>query len=42
MLKKFNSKTPKIGKNAFIENSAQIIGNVEIGDNSSVWFNAVI
>ena len=42
MLKKFNSKTPKIGKNVFIENSAQIIGNVEIGDNSSIWFNAVI
>ncbi len=33
---------PKIGKNVFIAANATIIGNVEIGDNSSVWYNTVI
>jgi len=34
--------TPKIGKNCFIAPNATIIGDVEIGDNSSVWFGAVL
>lgn len=38
----FKGKTPKISGTAFIADSADIIGNVEIGDFSSVWFNAVV
>jgi len=38
----FKGKTPKISGTAFVADSADIIGNVEIGDFSSVWFNAVI
>jgi carbonic anhydrase/acetyltransferase-like protein (isoleucine patch superfamily) len=38
----FKGKSPKISETAFIADSADIIGNVEIGDFSSVWFNAVI
>ncbi len=34
--------TPKIGKKVFIANSADIIGEVDIGDDSSVWFGCVI
>ena len=34
--------TPKIGKNVFIAKSADIIGEVDIGDDSSVWFGCVI
>ena len=34
--------TPKIGKHVFIANSADVIGEVDIGDNSSVWFGCVI
>ena len=31
-----------INKTVFIADGAKVIGNVEIGKNSSVWFNAVI
>lgn len=31
-----------IDKSVFVADGAKVIGNVEIGKNSSVWFNAVI
>lgn len=34
--------SPKIGKNVFLAEGACVVGDVEIGDNSSVWFNAVV
>ena len=42
MIISINGKTPKIGKNVFVAWNATIIGDVEIGDNSSIWFGAVI
>lgn len=33
---------PKLGKNIFLASGVKIIGNVEIGDYSSVWYNSVI
>ena len=42
MLIKFQGKTPKIGKNVFIADGAKIIGEVEIDEDSSVWFNCVL
>lgn len=33
---------PKWGSNCFIAPNATIVGSVEMGDNCSVWFNAVI
>ena len=33
---------PKIGKNVLICDGVRIIGDVEIGDDSNVWFNAVL
>jgi acetyltransferase-like isoleucine patch superfamily enzyme len=33
---------PKWGENCFIAPNATIVGNVEMGDECSVWFNAVI
>ena len=33
---------PKLGRNVFLAPGAKIIGNVEIGDNSSVWYNSVV
>ncbi|WP_129717045.1 gamma carbonic anhydrase family protein [Pedobacter sp. SYP-B3415] len=35
-------KSPKVGENVFIAENATIVGHVIIGDNCSVWFNAVI
>lgn len=34
--------SPKWGENCFIAPNATIVGNVEMGDECSVWFNAVI
>jgi len=42
MIINFEGKKPKIGKNVYIAPTAVIIGDVEIGDDSSVWPNAVI
>ena len=42
MIMNFKGKSPKISETAFIADSANVIGNVEVGDLSSVWFNAVI
>lgn len=37
-----NGKRPKIGKGVFVAPTASVIGDVEIGDGSSVWFGAVL
>jgi carbonic anhydrase/acetyltransferase-like protein (isoleucine patch superfamily) len=42
MIRPFRGQHPQIHPTAFIEMSAQIIGDVEIGEESSVWFNAVV
>lgn len=42
MIKSFNGKTPKIAKTAFVSEAAYVIGDVEIGEYSSVWPGAVI
>jgi gamma-carbonic anhydrase len=42
MIRPFGDKRPQIHPTAFIEQSAQVIGDVEIGAESSVWFNAVV
>ncbi len=42
MIRAFRGKLPQIHPSAFIEESAQIIGDVQIGEQASVWFNAVI
>ncbi|MEK7748584.1 MAG: gamma carbonic anhydrase family protein [Bacteroidota bacterium] len=38
----FGSKSPKIHQSVFVAEGARIIGDVEIGEDSSVWFNTVI
>ena len=42
MLRGYHGKFPQMGEGVFIEDSAQVIGDVVIGNNSSVWFNTVI
>src|SRR5678815_3633086 len=42
MIRPFRGVLPKIHPSAFIEESANIIGDVHIGEESSVWFNAVL
>ncbi|NJD52559.1 MAG: gamma carbonic anhydrase family protein [Candidatus Methanoperedens sp.] len=42
MLYRFEDKKPVIAKNAFIADTACLIGDVSIGEGTSVWFNTVI
>ena len=42
MIRSFNDKRPKIAESAFISEAAYVVGDVEIGENSSVWPGAVI
>jgi carbonic anhydrase/acetyltransferase-like protein (isoleucine patch superfamily) len=42
MILPFKSKWPKIHETAFVAPSADIIGDVEIGHHSSIWFQVVI
>lgn len=42
MIRSHKGKTPKIGKNVYIDPTALVIGDVTIGDDSSVWPGAVV
>jgi carbonic anhydrase/acetyltransferase-like protein (isoleucine patch superfamily) len=42
MLFSFKNAIPQIGINVFIAPGAQIIGDVEIGDECSIWFNTTV
>jgi carbonic anhydrase/acetyltransferase-like protein (isoleucine patch superfamily) len=42
MLRSYQGTSPRIHESCYIDESAQIIGDVEIGENSSVWMNAVV
>ncbi len=42
MIHSLDGRTPRIATSAFVAGSADVIGAVEIGENSSVWFNAVL
>lgn len=42
MIKEFKVKYPQISNSAFIADDAVIIGDVNIGDNSSIWFKTVV
>ena len=37
-----NSVAPQIAASAFVADSAQIMGNVHIGEDASIWFGTVI
>lgn len=42
MILAYGVHTPSIAASAYIADSADIIGDVEIGENSSVWFQSVL
>lgn len=42
MIHSFKGEKPKIDDSALVVESAQVVGDVQIGEESSVWFNAVI
>ncbi|MFP4030677.1 MAG: gamma carbonic anhydrase family protein [Desulfococcaceae bacterium] len=42
MIYEYKGKRPEIGKNVFIAPGAVLIGDVQVGDNASVWYNTVV
>lgn len=42
MIRTFDGKTPKIAATAFVSEAAYVIGDVEIGEYSSIWPGAVV
>lgn len=42
MIRSFKGVMPRIAATAFVEASAQLIGDIELGEQSSVWFNCVL
>lgn len=42
LIRSVGDKHPKFGQNCFFAENATVVGEVEMGDNCSVWFNAVV
>ena len=42
MIRAFQGTLPRIHETAFVADTADVIGDVEIGEHSSVWFQTVI
>ncbi|MDE2314427.1 MAG: gamma carbonic anhydrase family protein [Elusimicrobia bacterium] len=42
MIRSFESRSPRIHRSAFVHDAAEIIGDVAVGENASVWPMAVL
>lgn len=42
IIKSLRGHTPQFGKDCFLADSAVVVGEVKMGDNCTVWFNAVV
>ena len=42
LIKSYKGLTPKWGKDCYFSENATIVGDVKMGDNCSIWFNAVV
>jgi carbonic anhydrase/acetyltransferase-like protein (isoleucine patch superfamily) len=42
MIRSFDGKTPRVAPSAFVSEFAYVVGDVEIGEDSSVWPGAVL
>ena len=42
MIRSYKGITPKLGARVYVDESAQVIGDVELADHASVWMCAVI
>jgi carbonic anhydrase/acetyltransferase-like protein (isoleucine patch superfamily) len=42
MIRPFQGTWPRLGERAYVDVSAQVIGDVELGDHASIWMNAVV
>ncbi len=42
MIRSYQGRMPKISAGCYVDQSAQVLGDVTLGENSSVWMNAVL
>ncbi len=42
MLRSFAGKSPRVPETCYVDSSAQLLGDVTLGEHSSVWLNAVL
>ena len=42
ILREVRGHTPKFGEDCFIAENATVVGEVEMGNHCSIWFNAVV
>jgi carbonic anhydrase/acetyltransferase-like protein (isoleucine patch superfamily) len=42
VIRPYKGRWPKLGERVFVDVSAQVIGDVELGDHASIWMNAVV
>ena len=42
MIRTYRGRTPQVPANCYVDLSAQLIGDVALGEHSSVWMNAVL
>src|SRR4051812_3651243 len=42
MIRTYKGIRPRLGERVYVDPSAQVIGDVELADHSSVWMNAVV
>ena len=42
MIRSYQGKTPVVPASCYVDQSAQLIGDVELGEHASVWMNAVL
>jgi carbonic anhydrase/acetyltransferase-like protein (isoleucine patch superfamily) len=42
MIRTYKGMSPQVSASCYVDDSAQLIGDVVLGDNASVWMNAVL
>jgi carbonic anhydrase/acetyltransferase-like protein (isoleucine patch superfamily) len=42
MIRSYRGLTPQIPESCYVDQSAQLIGDIELGEHASVWMNAVL
>jgi carbonic anhydrase/acetyltransferase-like protein (isoleucine patch superfamily) len=38
----YHGRTPQLGRDVFVAEGARLVGDVTVGDGSSIWFNCVL
>ena len=42
LIKSVKGKSPIFGKNVYLADNATVVGEVEMGDDCSIWFSSVV